>query len=174
VYRTREGKKCQYENETCFHIDGQNYRWYGGTMGRSSTYHTRQGDQILNYLASLKGKHVTAAAIAGCFEAGEPAIGKTTVYRHLDKLVETGQVRRYFLEGGGGACYQYTGGAGCREHFHLKCENCGKLIHLSCDVLEDVANHVMKNHRFAINPLKTLFYGTCGNCLSKAKKRNRK
>jgi Fur family ferric uptake transcriptional regulator len=138
-------------------------------MGRASRYQTRQGAQILDYLASLKGEHVTAAAIAGRFEGGKPPIGKTTVYRHLEKLVEDGKVRRYFLEGDS-ACYQYTGGAECREHFHLKCESCGELIHLNCDVLKDVTAHVMKDHRFAINPLKTVFYGTCGSCLSKAKK----
>ncbi|MDR1307502.1 MAG: transcriptional repressor [Treponema sp.] len=134
-------------------------------MGRASRYQTRQGAQILDYLSSLKGEHVTAAAIAGRFED----IGKTTVYRHLDKLVEAGMVRRYFLEGKDSACYQYTGGEECGERFHLKCESCGDLIHLNCDVLTDVADHVMKDHRFAINPLKTVFYGTCGSCLSKTK-----
>jgi Fur family ferric uptake transcriptional regulator len=140
-------------------------------MERSSEYQTRQGTLILDYLASLGGEHVTAGSVAGHFENTKPPIGKTTVYRHLEKLVEASKLRRYFLEGGESACYQYIeGGSECREHFHLKCENCGELIHLDCDVLNDVAAHVQKDHRFKINPLKTVFYGTCGRCLSKAAK----
>jgi Fur family ferric uptake transcriptional regulator len=140
-------------------------------MERSSSYQTRQGGLILDYLASLGDKHVTAGAVAIHFEAGKPPIGKTTVYRHLEKLVEGGKLRRYFLEGGESACYQFINDdAKCREHFHLKCENCGELIHLDCDVLEDVATHVRKDHGFQINPLKTVFYGTCGRCSAKRKK----
>jgi Fur family ferric uptake transcriptional regulator len=120
---------------------------------------------ILDYLASLGGSHVTAAGIAGHFEAAESPIGKTTVYRHLERLVELGKVRRYVLEDGESACYQYVSdGSRCGEHFHLKCEACGKLFHLDCDVLETVAAHVKKEHHFTINPLKTVFYGTCGRC----------
>ena len=142
-------------------------------MDRSSHYQTRQGGLIVDYLASLKGNHVTAAGIAGHFESQKPSIGKTTVYRHLEKLITEGQVRRYFLTGGNSACYQYIGSAArCKTHFHLKCESCGELIHLDCDLLEDVAGHVRRKHRFAINSLKTVFYGTCKQCQSKPGKGN--
>jgi Fur family ferric uptake transcriptional regulator len=73
------------------------------------------------------------------------------------------KVRRYNLEGE--ACYQYIDeSGGCREHFHLKCEKCGTLIHLECAVLNDTADHVRREHRFEINPFKTVFYGICKNC----------
>lgn len=32
-------------------------------------------------------------------------VGKSTVYRYLEKLVEEGKVRKYFLEEGAGACF---------------------------------------------------------------------
>ncbi|MDR2073158.1 MAG: transcriptional repressor [Spirochaetaceae bacterium] len=141
-------------------------------MERSSRYQTRQGGMILTYLASLGGSHITAAGIAGHFQTLKSPIGKTTVYRHLERLVESGKVRRYFLEDGESACYQYIpGNSRCEEHFHLKCENCGKLFHVNCDTLETVASHVRKKHRFTINPLKTVFYGTCSRCEGKARSR---
>ncbi|MDR2767498.1 MAG: transcriptional repressor [Treponema sp.] len=129
------------------------------------SYQTRQGDEILAYLAGLGGEHITAGAIAGHFGAALPPVGTTTVYRHLEKLIESGKVRRYFLEGEESACYQYVEeNAACREHFHLKCEKCGKLFHLDCEVLDDVRSHVLKDHKFAINPLRTVFYGLCKKC----------
>ncbi|MDR0599359.1 MAG: transcriptional repressor [Treponema sp.] len=134
-------------------------------MERSSSYQTRQGELILDYLASLGGDHITAAGIAGHFEGGNPPIGKTTVYRHLEKLVAAGKLRRYFLGEGDSACYQYIENpAGCGGHFHLKCETCGELFHLDCGVLGGIAVHVRKKHHFTLNPLKTVFYGTCGRC----------
>ncbi|MCL1815164.1 MAG: transcriptional repressor [Treponema sp.] len=142
-------------------------------MERASHYQTRQGELILDYLGSLGGSHVTAGNIAGHFERLKPPIGKTTVYRHLEKLAAAGKIRRYFLAGTS-ACYQYIAGSGeCKNHFHLKCETCGELFHLDCGLLEDVADHVRKKHRFAINSLKTVFYGTCKRCLT-AKKRREK
>ena len=144
-------------------------------MERSSRYQTRQGELILDYLASLSGDHVTAAGIAGHFERQKPSIGKTTVYRHLEKLTSEGQVRRYFLDGGNSACYQYVNSNGaCKTHFHLKCESCGELFHLNCDLLDDVAGHVQKKHRFVINPLKTVFYGTCKQCFAGRGKKRKK
>ncbi|MDR1390251.1 MAG: transcriptional repressor [Treponema sp.] len=135
-----------------------------GTKPRGS-YHTRQGNEILSYLKASSGGHITAGAIAAHFGALKPAVGKTTIYRHLEKLVEAGQVRRYFLEEGESACYQYVEkGLECREHFHLKCEKCGELFHLDCDVLDTVRGHVLKEHQFSINLLRTVFYGICGQC----------
>lgn len=54
--------------------------------------------------------------------AQQSPVGKSTVYRCLDRLVSQGRARRYFLGDGARACYQYVDGQGaCREHFHLKC-----------------------------------------------------
>ena len=63
------------------------------------------------------------------------------------------------------ACYQNSGGkTGCREHFHLKCEGCGRLIHVECDELAKIASHMEKEHGFAVDSSKTVFYGICREC----------
>jgi Fur family ferric uptake transcriptional regulator len=130
---------------------------------RPAAYNTRQKERILAYLASLGDRHVTVNEIAGHFPQGE--IGRTTIYRHLEKLVNAGIVRRYIQEEGAGACYQYIRQSGpCREHFHLKCEKCGALLHLHCRMLDKTQRHILKKHRFKINVLKTVFYGCCENC----------
>jgi Fur family ferric uptake transcriptional regulator len=136
-------------------------------MQRPSTYHTQQGERILDYMASLGGGHVTVSQIVRHFETEEPVIGQTTIYRHLEKLVQGGKIRKYLLSGGASACYQYiTGDKKCREHFHLKCEQCGILIHLDCTLLNKIRRHLLKSHNFQINTLKTVFYGKCEKCRS--------
>ncbi|GHU13185.1 transcriptional repressor [Spirochaetia bacterium] len=132
---------------------------------RSAHYQTRQGRRILDYMDSLGDRHVTVNQIVQYFRRQTPAIGQTTVYRHLEKLSADGMIRRYALEEGS-ACYQFVrGAAACQEHFHLKCEKCGELIHLECDVLDEIQQHLLQTHHFQINALKTVFYGVCKNCL---------
>jgi Fur family ferric uptake transcriptional regulator len=132
---------------------------------RPPRYRTRQGQIILDYMRTLGDSHVTASQLAGHF-AGEGGMGQTTVYRHLEKLLTQGKIRKYLLQDGKSSCYQYVeGGENCREHFHLKCEVCGDLIHADCDLLDRIDRHLMAEHDFQINALKTVLYGTCKKCL---------
>ncbi|MDR1664250.1 MAG: transcriptional repressor, partial [Clostridiales bacterium] len=125
---------------------------------RPSNYNTKQREVILRYIASIAGEHVTAAQIVGHFAKENTPVGRTTVYRHLEKLTESGELRRYTTDGVSGACYQYAGGRECggSPHLHLKCEGCGELLHLKCSSLNDLERHVLDKHAFQINPLKTV------------------
>jgi Fur family ferric uptake transcriptional regulator len=134
---------------------------------RPASYNTQQRKLILDYMAGLGDTHVTVGQIARHFEHEDAAIGQTTIYRYLEKLVNEGKIRRYVFSEGDSACYQYVNNDGeCQEHFHLKCEKCGKLIHLECDLLDEIQRHVLNKHDFQINMLKTVFYGKCKECLS--------
>ena len=136
-------------------------------MGRPTRYNTAQGKATLEYLASLGGRHVTAAQVALHFSRANPPIGLTTVYRHLERLAESGLVRKYFVDGASSACYQYAAnGESCSEHFHLKCESCGALLHLECETLDEIQRHVYEEHSFLINKSKLVFYGKCADCMN--------
>lgn len=134
-------------------------------MERTHPYQTKQRDTVLAYIISLNGGHVTAAQVAEhCKKTGAP-VGRTTVYRQLERLTREGIIRRYNVDGISGACYQYlTNHTDCREHFHLKCESCGDLTHLNCDLLSEAQRHILEAHTFLINTTKTVFYGYCDRC----------
>ncbi|URN84078.1 Fur family transcriptional regulator [Acetobacterium wieringae] len=115
-----------------------------------------------------KNQHITVTMIAEFLEKQGTPVGVTTIYRHLDKLVEQGELQKYIIDGVTSACFQYIGDeAHCHEHFHLKCENCGTLIHLECGYMNDLYTHVLKHHAFDINSFKTVFYGLCKGCSDK-------
>jgi Fur family ferric uptake transcriptional regulator len=117
-------------------------------------------------MASLGDSHVTVHQLVRHFEHEEAGIGQTTIYRHLEKLAADGKIRKYVLNEGKSACYQYAGKDACHEHFHLTCEKCGSLIHLECNLLDEIQEHLLREHGFQINKLKIVFYGTCGKCLA--------
>ena len=131
-------------------------------------YRTRQQEELLQYLRATPGRHHTAAQIREHFAAGEKAIGTTTIYRQLEKLVDEGTVRKYVLGTGDGACYEYVESAdACAGHFHCKCEKCGRLIHLDIGALREIHGHLQRDCGFSWDAGRTVFYGICDQCQKK-------
>ena len=128
-------------------------------------YRTRQQDELLEYLRETPGMHHTAAQIRDHFASREQSIGTATIYRQLERFVADGTVRKYLLGAGDSACYEYVPQSeSCALHFHCKCEKCGRLIHLNCDELRQVREHLLERHGFSWNSGKTVFYGICDQC----------
>ena len=97
-----------------------------------------------------------------------PAISKATIYRQLESLVDEGILNKYVLDPNSPACFEYVdenSHAGPDVCFHCKCEKCGKLIHLHCDELKEIQNHLYNEHRFRMDPIRTVFYGLCDECV---------
>ena len=132
----------------------------------NSSYKTKQRQAILQYMLDNKDNHVTVNQIADYLTENETPVGVTTIYRHLEKLLEQGLVRKYTVDGTTGACFQYANqNEECHEHFHLKCEKCGCLIHLECNHLNELYKHIYADHGFQINTFRTVLYGICKNCV---------
>ena len=135
-----------------------------------AAYKTRQQELLISYLEESCGKHFTAEDLKKHFEEQNISLGTATIYRQLEKLVSEGKVLKYFVDEHSAACFEYAG-ENCNpneKHFHLKCELCGRLIHLECDHLQELGEHLKVEHGFVINPLRTVFYGLCSNCSTDA------
>lgn len=125
-----------------------------------NNYNTKQRDEILEFFSKHRGRCFSAKDI---IKSGEIKSGEATVYRTLSKLAESGVLKR-FTDGSAGACYQLAEGADCDKHFHLRCEKCGKLIHIDCEFMAEIKGHIEENHDFYVDLGKTVFYGLCGDC----------
>lgn len=129
------------------------------------TYRTRQQEELRRILEQSPGMHYTAAQLHRLVAENGQTIAMATIYRRLEQLVDEGLVRKYMLETGDSACYEYVGQhQDCSAHFHCKCEQCGRLIHLNCDELQGIREHILKEHGFSWNTGKTVFYGICDQC----------
>lgn len=132
-----------------------------------SEYNTRQREQLLNFLQNNAHCHFTAAQIeSGLAQAGDK-LGKATVYRRLERLVEDGLVRRFVSDDAKVCCYQYAGGEGCKNHYHLKCMRCGELLHVECSYLDEMSSHVLEHHGFRVDTEKITLCGVCEKCSQK-------
>jgi Fur family ferric uptake transcriptional regulator len=113
-------------------------------------------------LSLLLAAVLLLGTLSGC---GSP-IGTATVYRQLERMVDEGLVQKYTIDANTPACFEYVGadshaGEAC---FHCKCEKCGRLIHLHCEELQGLSEHIREHHGFRINPMRTVFYGLCDAC----------
>lgn len=128
-------------------------------------YNTKQRLLILNYLIEARALHVTADDVFEHLKSQGNCVGKSTVYRYLDKLVIEGRLRKFYIEDGVNACYQYFDlNEECSSHYHLKCFECGALLHVECNLLDEIYQHVSSKHNFQIDNTKTVFYGLCEIC----------
>ncbi|MCR5675793.1 MAG: transcriptional repressor [Lachnospiraceae bacterium] len=137
-------------------------------MTAKTGYRTKQRERLLAYLESLPGRHFTVNDICDHFRAEGDAIGTTTVYRQVERMVDEGLVQKYHIDAGTPACFEYTGKLSDETPeeicFHCKCEKCGALIHLRCEEIAAFRDHLASHHHFTLDPLRTVFYGLCENC----------
>lgn len=130
-------------------------------------YSTKQGELVAKILKANPEKHLSAEKITQILAESGEAVGKTTVYRHLDKLVRSGEIKKFLDNEEAVASYQYCGL--CAMHYHFKCYECGLLLHLECDFLNEVNAHMLEHHGFEFNGSKTVLCGICKDCRKAAK-----
>lgn len=133
-----------------------------------TNYKTKQKTAIMQCIERMGDKHFTIDELCDTLNKKGETVGRTTVYRFVEKLSGDGVLRKFVMPQGESSCYQYVGDNNhCNEHFHLKCERCGSLIHIDCDEMSALAEHIKEHHGFYLNPLKTVIYGVCEDCTAK-------
>jgi Fur family ferric uptake transcriptional regulator len=132
---------------------------------------TRQKKLILDCLASDAGRHFTADEIVDILKSRRTPVARSTVYRSLAMLEESGEVRKYFLSEFNSACYEFVADAKvCAEHYHLMCVSCGKVIHFESAELGRAFQEIKSAQKpggFFVDGRRTVFYGQCGECSAK-------
>lgn len=131
-------------------------------MQRSPNYNTKQKDLILNIIKKEK-KEFTIKDVHSKING---KTGLTTIYRLVDKLVEDGILDKHIGKDNK-TYYQYLEKCENKNHFYLKCESCGKVVHIDCDCIEDLSNHIMNHHKFKTDRKNIIINGTCDKCNSK-------
>lgn len=131
-------------------------------------YATTSRKKILEYLMTNSDRTVTVTDIDQYLKKHDNEVNITTIYRYLDKLAKEGTVMKYVAEKGSQAVYQYVEmGHHCEEHLHLKCVSCGCIIHLECAFMDEIAEHVLKDHGFTLQCKNSIIYGLCRECRKK-------
>ena len=46
----------------------------------------------------------------------------------------------------------------------MMCSRCGNLMHVDCELMRVMSDHLMKDHGFALDPRETILVGVCEKC----------
>lgn len=129
-------------------------------------YQTKQYQAVLRCLEQRSGEALTAADLAEELRTSGSPVGLATIYRQLEKLEQAGRIHKVATEEG--AFYQYCPHPP-EDHdcFLLRCEDCGRIVHLDCSHLRGLYDHLEAEHHFRIDPRRTVLTGLCGVCGAK-------
>lgn len=130
------------------------------------TYRTAQKNMLIAFLHKNADKAFTVEELATAL-GGKNGVGKSTLYRLLPNLVQAGEVKRFYKDNSRTALYQAVGCRHCDEHLHLKCTDCGRILHLDNDASTMVLRNVLRNSHFAIDEKQTVLFGRCEGCRRK-------
>lgn len=120
---------------------------------------TPQRLAVAEALAGL-GRQVTAPELYRHLRRRAGGIGRATVFRSLEALVEAGLARRLERDGhvyGYVACDE-------RHHHHLACERCGRVEEIDERYVAAVTRDIERDHGFRVDDARIDFYGLCATC----------
>ena len=103
--------------------------------------------------------HPTADQVYDTLAARLPGLSRTTVYRVLETLVETGFARRVQHARTAARFDPMT-----ERHHHLVCESCGRLLDLEDNLVPRVPVPDTRGKGFRIRDYSISFTGVCNNC----------
>ena len=129
---------------------------FGGKM----TYNTEKRAELLGFLESNADTAFSIEEI--CARLTADGKGKSTLYRQMAKLVEEGYVSR-IPTGSRRFVYQYRDKHHCGEHLHLKCLDCGRLLHLNAEASASLGNDLLSKEGFSLDS-GCILYGKCRDC----------
>ena len=120
---------------------------------------TRQRLLVANALAAA-GRQQTAEQLYGGLRRREPGIGRATVFRTLETLVDAGVARRLELEG---HIYAYVACLPAHHH-HIACTRCGRVEEIDEAYVTPIAQRLERDMGFEIDDARLDFYGRCATC----------
>ena len=124
------------------------------------TYDTDSRRAVTDFLRTNADTQFTADELASALA---DKAGKSTVYRLLSRLCDEGEIRRLSRDGERAAVYQAIPDDKCLGHLHMKCVECGLLVHLDEAESRRVAA-IADSRRFTLDTKRTMIYGLCEKC----------
>jgi Fur family transcriptional regulator, ferric uptake regulator len=122
---------------------------------------THQRLLVANALAA-SGRRLTAEQLYRSLRRREPTIGRATVFRTLETLVEAGVARRLELDG---HVYAYVACLPAHHH-HIACTRCGRVEEIDEAYVTPIAERLATEMGFEIDDARLDFYGRCATCRS--------
>lgn len=128
------------------------------TLKKEGIRITPQRHAVLEYLLESKA-HPTADDIYKALEEKFPNMSVATVYNNLRVLRKASLVRE-LTYGDNSSRFDCN----MIEHYHIMCEECGKIVDFHYPPLDEVESLAEKVTGFNVSHHRMELYGTCNDC----------
>lgn len=125
---------------------------------------TQQRRAILSVM-EMANKHLDASQILRKAQRMDASVDRSTVYRTLQLLKRHGLIDELDLMHINGEGHYYERRLG-RDHIHMACLRCGKIIEFVSDSFERLKQQVEKDCRFHVLVSRLEIGGYCAGCRS--------
>ena len=130
-----------------------------------ASYQTKSRKIILAYARRIASHSFSALDMCRYFEEEQVDINQATVYRNLERMVQEGRLLKYKSADQNMSTYQYVEEEeDCHNHLHLRCRRCGRITHLNCGFMQEIEEHLMQEHGFAVLCDGSVIMGLCRDC----------
>ncbi len=133
-------------------------------MSEKGRYSTKQQKIILDCLKQQKDVFCTVEEFMEYFHIKGIHVGRTTVYRGLERLQKAGSVLKIPSVEGAPAQYRLIEEEEGKNYGKLLCMKCGKTVPLQCGCIDDFVGHILAEHCFELDQEHTILFGYCEQC----------
>ena len=138
---------------------------------RSNTYKTKNKEYIVDVLKEHEDIILSVEDIHSYLLKKNKNMNITTIYRNLEKLASNNTILKFPSENGLKSQYQLKNhDCAMHDHIHLQCSQCGKIIHLDCNFMTEINEHLNKYHNFDLSTQSSILFGLCEDCRKKNNK----
>jgi Fur family ferric uptake transcriptional regulator len=126
---------------------------------------TKERETILKELEVLK-EHFNAEKLYSILSGKGTKVSRPTIYRTLKLLERFHLIERLDVKKN---CFYYEPMSHKKDHGHLICEQCGKIIDFSWESIGSLKLEVVKGKDFKLDNISIQVFGICGRCQKASK-----
>lgn len=133
---------------------------------KRNSYNTKQKNEILSIIKKKKHEFT----VQDILNDKDCTVGLTTIYRFINKMVLDGNISKS-IGNDNVMYYQLLDECNKENHFYLKCESCKEMIHIDCDCINVLKEHISKEHDFSLSSNHIVVNGVCSSCMNRGGKK---
>ena len=132
-------------------------------LGAQGLRFTLEREEVISEFLRLD-THVEAEELLLRLRVAGSAVSRATIYRTLELLVQAGLARKVRL---GTDHYYYEHILGARQHEHMICVDCGKIIEWFDRQLDELLEKNLQRQQFVATRYTVQVFGYCSACAPK-------
>ena len=143
----------------------QPFRDVLGSRGLKNT----KGREVILKELEIRKDHFNAERLYSVLKRKGAKVSRPTIYRTLKLLEQLNLIERFDIKRN---CFYYEPAYQKKDHGHLICEQCGKIIDFPSPSFSTLKSEIGKDKNFKLDNISIQVFGVCRSCQKASRNRN--